>query len=105
MNFKHVSQDVWHGCWTFMKATYASLATGGPVGYYDPRVNTRVATALSLLPDEEASAFHGSPDLASIPACDGEWEINPATGLMIAPGFYCDLGGNPLGWNRSWEDD
>ena len=99
MDIKTVFTEVWHAGWTFGKAMYASLIWGGPIGYFDPRVNTRVASQIAEATgtDPAELAYDFSVTGSN---WDSDWDfnrINPATGYVILPGSAYDVGGNPYG--------
>jgi len=88
MDIKTVFAEVWHAGWTFSKAMYASLVWGGPIGYFDPRVNTRVAgqiaEATGTDPAELAYDFSVTGS-----NWDSDWDftyINPATAYRMSHG-------------------
>jgi hypothetical protein len=98
-------KDVCHVGWTFTKASAASFSTMSPVGYYDPRVNTRVASQLSaanLADFETGFAAQGIDDPWQMddPATG---KINPATGYWIPADQHVDVAGNPYGFNNDWD--
>ena len=98
-------KDVCHVGWTFTKASAASFSTMSPVGYYDPRVNTRVASQLSaanLADFETGFAAQGIDDPWQMddPATG---KINPATGYWIPADQHVDVAGNPYGFKNDWD--
>jgi len=99
MDIKTVFTEVWHAGWTFSKAMYASLVWGGPIGYFDPRVNTRVAGQIA-----EATGTDPAELAYDFSVTGSNWDsdcdfnrINPATGYVILPGSAYDVDGNPYG--------
>ena len=94
MDIKTVFTEVWHAGWTFSKAMYASLVWGGPIGYFDPRVNTRVASQIAAATgtDPAELAYDFSVKGSN---WDSDWHFNPTTGYLIIPGMIFDTGGNP----------
>jgi hypothetical protein len=102
MDIKTVFTEVWHAGWTFTKAMAMSFGTLRPVGYFDPLVNTRVASQLIAAGEADRSAFQweGVPREFE----DKVLQFNPATGLLIPGGSGIDVGGNPDGWNNDWND-
>ena len=104
MNIKTVFTEVWHAGWTFSKAMFFSFATGTPVGYNDPRVNSRVAPNPSDPIELEAENSFATSDSNGY-----EYQvygvINPATGLPMAYGIYSvDVNGNPYGSDLGYYD-
>ena len=113
MNIKTVFTEVWHAGWTFSKAMFFSFATGTPVGYNDPRVNSRVAPNPSDPIELEAENSFATSDSNGYdyqvydvfnPA-NGIPVINPATGLPMADGIdSVDVYGNPYGSDLGYYD-
>ena len=111
MDIKTVFAEVWHAGWTFSKAMFFSFATGTPVGYNDPRVNSRVAPNPSDPIELEAENSFATSDSNGYdyqvydvfnPA-NGIPVINPATGLPMADGIdSVDVYGNPYGSDMSY---
>ena len=111
MDIKTVFTEVWHAGWTFSKAMFFSFATGTPVGYNDPRVNSRVAPNPSDPIELEAENSFATSDSNGYdyqvydvfnPA-NGIPVINPATGLPMADGIdSVDVYGNPYGSDMSY---
>lgn len=102
MDIKTVFAEVWYAGWTFTKAMAMSFGTLRPVGYFDPLVNTRVASQLIAAGEADPSAFEwGSGPLEFD---DNVLRSNPATGLPILGRSGVDAGGNPDGWNNDWNN-
>jgi hypothetical protein len=102
MDIKTVLKEFWHAGWTFSKAMAVSFGTLRPVGYFDPLVNTRVASQLIAAGEADPSAFEweGVP----LEFDDKVLQFNPASGLPILGGSGVDAGGNPVGWNNDWNN-
>ena len=102
MDIKTVFTEVWHAGWTFSKAMYASLVWGGPIGYFDPRVNTRVAGQIAEATgtDPAELAYDFSVNGSN---WDSDWAINPSAEYRepgeIGQSRY-DLAGNPYGFGK-----
>lgn len=93
MHFKQIPGDVLHGCCTFGKAMLFSFLQCAPIGYYDPRVNTRVASALPASVADSSDGHDAGYD----------YGINPATGWPMENNTV-DVMGNFYGFEEKRHD-